>query len=667
MGFGGLLALILLLVLLSLQLLEPRFFLRDDNSTHFLPAYDYAYNTLVGAGEVPLLNHHQMFGGTFLASGQTGVFLFALYPVHAVLDVLGLDPANLIDVLATLHLWLAGIGMWVLLRHWGIRPALAFPLALCWSLLPFGVIAGRSWIFVTYLQAYLPINLWLLLRCLERPTPHRWIALIFVKAIYFGTGYLHYAILTSFFELCFLCVFWLRRPRREMRRQIFMIGAAYLLTGLLSAPLLIPTWNAKQLSIERASPLPLSKILTAALNVDDALKANLFLADSLGFSQLSTAVYFVGPCWWIGLFLALKRLRRSEPGKAGESGNAVLPLLSTGAFAFSMTTSLYWILGHLPIFNVLRWPFKGFPIAAFFLLLAAAISLASWAAERPNRVYLVAGLVWLNLFLELAVLAPTHWRAPMLDWRLDRPVAQLRASPFLQAIGDQGRVVLLASEKDPPDYRSPLALGFLYATLAGKYHVTGYDPLRSKINSELGYGLPYFGEMRIPDETWPSILRTLKARYLILHATSHLLPVVEATPSVRRLASAEGLVLFENASALPIVFRAEDGSPIPFRWRTNGLELDLPPDFPGGHLVIAVAGLEGYRWYLDGENQGAPEVVYQMPMLTVPPGAGHIELRYHDRGFLLGVLLALIGLLVMLVGLRRGNAWLTGPKAPLPP
>lgn len=655
---GSLLVLVLLGVLLAFQLLEPRFFLRDDNATHFLPAYDYAYTTVSG-GEIPLLNHHQMFGGTFLASGQTGVFLFLLYPVHAALGVLGIDPIYLIDTLATLHLLLAGVGMWVLLRYLGLRPALAFPLALCWALLPFGVVVGRSWIFVTYLMAYLPFHQWLLLRCLKNPTAAEGARLVLLKVVFLYSGYLHYAILAFFFEACFLLLHGLQRTRAEILRPAKLIGSVYVLTALLSAPLLVPTWNAKQASWLRVHPLPEDAALASSLSLAETLKAHLFAsADSSVYGNLSNAVFFLGPLWLIGLLLCLpfwrRLLAKEEP--------PALAFFLTGAFALLMSTPLYWLLFQFPIFNVLRWPFKGFPIAAFLLLLPAAISLARWAEARPARLVLAVGLTWLNVLLELCVLAPAHWRAPIGPFRIDRTVAELRASPLLQAIGDQGRVALLASERDPPEPGNPLTLGFLYPTLFGKYHVHGYDPLKARINVQMGYPLGNDSQLRLQVGAWPEILPRLKARYLILRASSHLLTEIEnaTSPTLRRLVAHEDLVLYENLAAMPIVSRAEDGQPVTFRWRTQGIEVDLPPEFLGGHLLIVVANLDGYRWYLNGQNQGAPQQHLNLPLLKVPPGQNRVELRYRDRGFDLGLLLCSLGLLLMLTLLRRGDSWLQG-------
>ena len=652
-----LLALVVLALLAGLQLVEPRFFLRDDNATHFLPAYEYAWETVI-AGEIPLLNHHQMFGGTFLASGQTGVFLFVLYPLRAALGALGIDPVVLIDLLAMLHFLLAALGMFVLLRHLSLRPALAFPLALCWCFLPFGVIVARSWIFVSYLIAYLPWNQWLLQRFLAAPSARRGAALVALKVIFIFTGYLHYVILAFFLEAFFLLLYllWERRSQGFFRR-IAPVGAVYLAAGLLAAPLLVPIWNAVQVSSERAEPLPESEVLESVMDPAELAATQLFEPGEMIFSRwfLSPAVYFLGPLWIVGLTGALSGAWRRR--HAESIGKPAMVALAAGILGLLMSTSLYALLGHLPIFGVLRWPFKTFPLAAFFLFLPVARMAAAWSAERPGRARLVLALAWLNLLLQLAVLLPPSWRAPIGVGQLDRSVAELRSAPLLQPIGDQGRVAFLVSKADPPLRGEPLSLGYLYATLAGKYHVHGYDPLVAKINAEMGFDIPQWGAIPVTEGAWPRLLPILP-RYLIFPVTSRLLPEVERTPSMRHLATQEGFVLFENPGALPIVGWMEKKQPIPFRWRVNGIEAVLPPEFTGGHLLFDVAGLDGYRVFLDGEAFGEPEVVLLRPTIEIPPGKHRVELRYTDRGFLLGVGLCALGLLGLLLALRRGDRWL---------
>lgn len=649
-GLAGLLALGLLL---GLQAIEPRFFLRDDNATHFLPAYEYAYETVAGEGEIPLLNQHQMFGGTFLASGQTGFFLYALYPVRALFGLFGVDPVWLVDVLATLHFLLAGLGMFLLLRSWGLRPGLAVPLALCWCFLPFAIIAARSWIFVSYLAAYLPFQQWLLQRWLASPSLRGWLQLAALKVLFLFTGYLHYAILAFFFEGCFLLAYFLLAggERRVRLRRAAALGGAYVLAAMLAAPLLLPTWNAKQVSWQRAQPMAKEAALAFPLRPADFAAANLLQARTRVYGDLSSAVFFLGPLWLAGLALAGGRLVRRAPARLGpELGAALL----VGIFALLMSTRLFGLLAVLPVFDVLRWPFKGFPLAAFYLLLAAARVLLHAAGEGGGKARLAAGLAWLNLLLQLAILLPAAWRAPIGPWKLEGTVAELRAAPLVQAIGDQGRLLLLQAEGEQPGRSDALGLGFLYATLAGKYHVHGYDPLVAKINAEIGFPAETNGALVVRAEEWPRLAPALP-RWVLVDEASRLLPLLDAAAAFRRLASGGHYVLFENARAIPIVTRAEGGEALPFRWRTNGLELDLPADFPGGHLLFNVAGLPEYRGYRNGESLGAPELLHQRPLLAVPPGAGHVELRYQGGGFRLGLGLAALGLLGVLLLLRRAG------------
>ncbi len=651
-----LLAGIALLLVAALQRIEPLFFLRDDNAVLFFPAYQHAYETLL-AGELPLLNHHQMFGGTFLASGITGVFQVTLYPAALLLDLAGLDASLLVDLLAALHLALAALGAWALLRHQGVRPALAFPLALCWAFLPFTTVISRSWVFVTCLAAFLPWNQLLLSRFLAAPSARRGGLLLAVKLVYILSGYAQYVALTLVFEAIYTGVFLLleRTPQGRApaaRRRLPALAAIHLLALLLAAPLLAPMWNAKEASLARAQRIPPQIALQSAMTPGEFLEAQAWAPSALLLDAVPNTVYFLGPAWLLALGFGIFRFRR-----LGREGQAAL---AAGLAALAMSTALYYFLYLLPFFSTLRWPFKSFPIAAFFLLLVASRAAEDWVAAAPRRAALASLLAAVNLALQLAVLLPETWRSPFTPYLLDRPVAALRASPLLAAIGDQGRVALLASGEDPPSRGRAVELGFLFATLAGKYQIHGYDPLRARINVELGLKIPNDGQIRLREDSWLEVAARPPARYLLVDATSRLRRAIAATPAIRLLAVGDSMALYEAPHARPILSRMEDGRALPFAWRANGLELDLPPDFPGGRLLADVAGLAGYRWYLNGEPMGAPEIAFQRPLMAVPPGGGHLELRYTDAGFRLGLALCAAGLGLLLLLLRRGDAWLDG-------
>lgn len=648
-AFAALLAFCALLALLLLQLLEPFFFLRDDNATHFLAAYTYAYDALVGAGELPLVNQHQFLGHTFLASGQTGVLHAGLYPATALWRAAGGDARGIVDLLATLHLALGGAGMLLLLRSLGVRRSLAFPLALGWALFPFGVLVARSWVFVTYVMAYLPWNTWLLLRFLERPTARRGALLALVKTLFLLTGYVQYMVIASFFELAFLALrFFLERRGGRWRREAAAIAAIFGLTALLSAPLLVPLWNAKQASAERAGRISTETALSFALGPADFARAQLlYPREGALFRFGSGAAFYLGLPVLLALGVAARRRR--------ELGSTQLAALGAGLFALAMSTLLYFLLYLTPLFASLRWPFKNFPVAGFFLLLAAAGGAGLFAAGGPRKARLAAALLWLNVALQLTLFLVPAWRQPFGPHRFDRPVEQLRESPLMRAIGEDGRAIALIAPQDPPMAPAPIRLGFLYATLAGKYHLAGYDPLLAQLNHELAPPTSANTELLFSPAAWPSIRSSLEARsgrYLLVAADSALRPALAADPAVRLLAESEGTLVFELKSALPIVLRLEDGAPLPFRWKVGGLELDLPADFPGGHLLMNLAALPGYALRLDGEELGPPQVAEKRLVAAVPPGAHHLELRYADAGFAAGRALALGGLLLLWLALR---------------
>jgi hypothetical protein len=638
-----------LLLILGLQLLEPLYFLRDDNATHFLPAYLHAFESLADRLELPLLNQHQDLGGTFLATGQTGVFLAVLYPVMGILRLAGADPSLLIEVLATLHLVLAALGMWALLRQLAIRPAIAFPLALCWCCLPFALVAGRAWVFVTYLVAYLPCNLLLLLRFLARPSARLLAAWTAVKVFFLLSGYVHYMVLASLYEGVFLLLRWRTTAPGKRGGEVTSVALVFGLTALAGAPLLLPMLEARAASSYRSHPLPVADALAESMGPLDFLAAQVFRPE-LGkiFLTGSTSIFFLGLPLLFFLVLALRRWRGLGPTFGAALGS--------GLFALAMSTGLFWLLHQLPLFDNLRFPFKSFPLAAFFLFPAIAQAAQDWAAASPRRLRAASLLLWANLALQAICLLPPAWRSPFVPYRLDRSVEALRSAPLLKAIGDQARVVTVASADDRPEDPVPLRLGFLFATLAGKYQVQGYDPLIADINDALTFPVGHDGEIKVRSGGWDkvrSLLRAAGARYFLASEGSRLLPEIERDAAVVRLAADEGLVLLEDRSVPSVVHLAATRQPLPFRWRTNGLELDLPANFPGGKVLFNLAALDGYRWWLDGREMGRPTVFERRFLLELQPGAGRLELRYLQPKVAWGLACSLLALLILLYCLRN--------------
>ncbi len=634
------------LLLLGIQAAEPYFFLRDDNATHFLPAYVYAYESVALHHEIPFLDQHQSLGATFLAPGQTGVLYPPLYPAAALTRALLGDDRGLIDVLASLHLALAAVGMGRLLRRLAIAPLPALLLALAFGLLPFGLLAGRNWIVVTYAMAYLPWNLLLLLRLLERPGARRGLALVAVKALFVVSGYLHYLILASLAELVFLLAHAARRGdlrfgSAALRREGMALAAVHSLVGLLAAPLLLPMWAAKGISQFRQARWPLEAAIVERMEPEDFLRAQVFAPRGEAIFEATSALFFLGLPLLAALLFWHRRYRREEPALAAS--------LAAGLFALAISTTLWAALWCLPLLSALRGPFKAFPIAAFFLTLAAARGFQLAGERFPAFTRWLAPLLALQLAAQLFIATHPPWNRSFGPERLATSVAELRADPLLSRIGTEARVASLAHRDDPDFEAEPRQLGFLFATLTGKYQLAGYDPLVAELNHRLSLEAYHHGTLTWPAGDWDRLFALLRERsvgYLLADTRSAILPALRAYPELRRLGEENGIALFALPGAWPIAYLAADRQPLAFDWRINGVIVHLPPGFSGGQVRITVAALPGYRLLIDGVDSGEPDGAGGLVSFAAPAGAREIELRYVDRGFRRGLLLAVLGLLL---------------------
>ncbi len=73
-------------------------------------------------------------------------------------------------------------------------------------------------------------------------------------------------------------------------------------------------------------------------------------------------------------------------------------------------------------------------------------------------------------------------------------------------------------------------------------------------------------------------------------------------------------------------------------------------------MLVNVAALEGYRWWRDGQLQGAPNSADNRLLLKVEKGEARIVVRYHDEAFGRGLGLSLAGVLILALWWRRGFA-----------
>lgn len=88
--------------------------LQADGALQFYPWRDLVFESW-RQGRVPFWNPYQLGGTPLLANSQSG----GLYPLHIVVGVLGVPTVAAMKLLAWLHLLIAGVGVWLLLRELG--------------------------------------------------------------------------------------------------------------------------------------------------------------------------------------------------------------------------------------------------------------------------------------------------------------------------------------------------------------------------------------------------------------------------------------------------------------------------------------------------------------------------------------------------------------------
>lgn len=659
----------------GLQLHDSHYFLWDDNAAYFLPVYVYDAETLAGTGELAHWNPHQYLGKAHLASGQSGVLYPPVYLAHALAVGITGDPRATIDVLASLHLLAAAFGMlWLLRRGFGLPASLAVLAALAWGTAPFAWIVGRSWIFVPYAAAWLPWSMLAFLSLLRRPGARRSIVFAVVHAFFFLQGYVQYLVLAAVYQGVYLTARTALAEAGSARerlvgwlRDTFRLAVGWLFAAAFAAPLLGPMLHAKEVSAARAEPLSLEEFLSNALDLGLLLRAQVFDMASHAVHRSTGAIYYLGlPLLLAAGWVLLAAVRRDRTADRRRGLSALL----AAAVAVVLSTEAVSVLHAVPLLGSFRWPFKSFLFVGFFLVLAAGVGLGdAWRRGGRPRILAVTCLV-LTLAGNLGVLLTDSWDRPFGPNRLERSVGSFRAETAERISTQKGRVVSMWMSHGQEGIERFLTHD--YATLAGAYHLGGYDPLVAERNFRLAKGLEYSNIWRYELSTSSlAYLSSWSVRYVLVPDRPHVPELMARFPALRPIHSEDDLRVYENARALPFAYFLEsvpgddDLAAPEIRFGPRGVGVRTAGR--GGHLRLQVAPLPWMEWWADGEAMGPIEVDGELhPVLRVPEGTQSVEVRYVDRPFRIGVGVAALALLLAAWWMLREGAGNTSPRTLAP-
>lgn len=214
--------------------------LQWDAIAQFYP-WRVFYARSMAAGHIPLWNPHQFRGTPFLANGQSAV----LYPLNAVF--LLFDPITAFTVFAALHLFLAQVFMYWLLRELGCKELGGVVGAICFAFSAFMVLWLELPTFVG-VAVWLPLVLLLIHRSVEGKSPAYGMFAGAALALSFLAGHLQIAFYVTLASL----LWWVWRLAGvwkaeggvvALKRVAPSIAAFVIVAGLIGSAQLLPTFE----------------------------------------------------------------------------------------------------------------------------------------------------------------------------------------------------------------------------------------------------------------------------------------------------------------------------------------------------------------------------------------------------------------------------------------
>jgi hypothetical protein len=375
-----------------------------DLSTYFYPLRFALYESY-NAGKIPLWNRHMAMGFPFLADFQSGVF----YPPHVFLALVSFFTA--VRALFILHFLIAGLGTYLLFRHWHYPLYLSITGALLFTI-------GGTTVALSNLLNHFQTAVWLpwMILCWERlllsASWKKFLALVLIAANAFLAGS------PEIFALSTVLIFLagLRVKASVSQLSYGKLLALFVMFGLVVLGLvMVQVLPTAELFFEsrRQQPIPPQEAFYWSLKPVNLI--NLFFVDKIidpslavGMRQFFTrdapflVSYYLGAFSFFGIVLWFCFTSRLEKV-------VLLTVVSISLIiAFGSYTPVYpFLYRTFPIIGAVRFPEKFFFLTfaiLVYMTVRGVSGLLHDQDERLKKAYIVVsitGLVWLGLYLYL--------------------------------------------------------------------------------------------------------------------------------------------------------------------------------------------------------------------------------------------------------------------------
>ncbi|MFA7402481.1 MAG: hypothetical protein WC007_00700 [Pelobacteraceae bacterium] len=666
-------ALILLAIVVGMvaivELKYPYFFLQDDNRVNLLPYYVHNTRAVLG-GEFPLYNFHQSLGI------PVNIQYSALYPAVYIATMMsslmfGHDFAT-IDILAFMHLVMASLGFYALMRSFVLGKAACLAGAISWVLCAFVFSVGNSSLQTLEHGAYFPWVVYVSLRLMRTMDMRQFVALAFLKVFAMTLGNPQLFIYTVTFELLAVLLVWWSLGSRvagsdvycgnmfghrvPLRRLLMVYGLNQLCIIILALPLLVPTFRQVAMSAERNSALTWQNYSSYGYDLHlwiNGLVAPFHKIFPVTYADLDF-VSHIGYLTLLFLIVVIATIRDNKQWRI----IAVLLLLAVFSLLWSCNSPVTRLFFELPLFNRLRYPFRLNLFTSFFLIMAATfgaeqlyISISKIVRDslRMKVVWGIMLAVHLANFGLLYTVEPPH----VFSRHLDTPPFNepLRSSLGTGKIVSAARDVVWDGEKVLPGFTAPL-LGYNYATLYGVYHFGGFDTLLSEkslaatigLRNRAAFDVAPGASLDIGSDVPLEYFRSWGVKWYFFEKS---IPLENPAGLRLVLSDAYRNVLYDPV-AKPFAYWRENGDDagIACTIRTNAIEITSKRESKG-NLIVTVLNHPLFSALLDGEALKISEAETGQLSLGIPAGNHTITVRYADPYVVYGAI-ASLGMMIIL-------------------
>ena len=366
-----------------LESIEPFYFVQDDNFANVLPAILQGCRSIFH-GEFPEFDPCQLMG---MPSAGKGAYTL-LYPPtvasYAIARWLLGNENYTLDVFAAMHLLAGYVASFAAARLMGLRPALAFALAISFVLSGYILCVGRAWHAVLTLVFWLPVLFCCLERWMKGRANLRWLAAtsLAIGGFYY-TGFAQYWFY-GMLLLGFTAAVAVACGRIAARQFVWPLAASLLGLSLLLPTLVVQLEITRGMAEKQANfgmgfeqgllaailPYPFSHVggfMGLQANREPALETQWYYAGTIliAFAFLS-----------LGALLAY-RCRREWLGQHPWTATAIVSLwLGLG------TEGVLWtLMGSLPVIRAVNHhPHRLMPFFVFFSLIVGGIFLERLSA-----------------------------------------------------------------------------------------------------------------------------------------------------------------------------------------------------------------------------------------------------------------------------------------------